>query len=333
MKRFFLYAALLLLPLMNAAAQTVTVHFDELPGQPANGVNFEGVTFSYARGGAPSNDALYNTPGIGTLTYLDDPALIGMTDGTLTLTFDTPISSLSFGVARDSLDALTAGASVALYGAGGQLVGNYAVALNPLVVFSEGLFKYSGTEVKSAVITFSDPASSGTFALDNLTLPAVCGRVHLEGVPDLAATDPAAPLGLFHIEFRAPGTTNAVHSADVPVKPVGAGSPFGNYCVAGVPAGTYDVAVKGDKNLRVLIANATIGGSGTLPDILLPGGDANDDNSVDTSDFGILVGSYGGSSAVSGSGYDPSTDFNFDGVVDATDFGILVGDYNTTGAP
>ena len=63
----------------------------------------------------------------------------------------------------------------------------------------------------------------------------------------------------------------------------------------------------------------------------LLGGDANNDNSIDSSDFGILIGAFNSSSAVSGSGYDPTADFNSDGSVDSSDFGILIGNFNLTG--
>ena len=65
----------------------------------------------------------------------------------------------------------------------------------------------------------------------------------------------------------------------------------------------------------------------------LTGGDANGDNSVDSTDFGLLIGAYGSSSAVANSGYIVGADFNCDGLVDSTDFGILIGSYGAMGAP
>ena len=32
-----------------------------------------------------------------------------------------------------------------------------------------------------------------------------------------------------------------------------------------------------------------------------------------------------------GNGYDPTCDFNFDGSVDSTDFGLLIGEFNVMG--
>ena len=77
----------------------------------------------------------------------------------------------------------------------------------------------------------------------------------------------------------------------------------------------------------------TTGGNVSIgPPIFLRGGDANDDNFSDTTDFGLLVGCYGTSASVPGSGYDSNCDFNCDGFVDTTDFGILVGNYAAEGS-
>ena len=67
--------------------------------------------------------------------------------------------------------------------------------------------------------------------------------------------------------------------------------------------------------------------------VTLEPGDANGDNSVDSTDFGILIGAYGSSVSVPGSGYDPTADFNGDGSVDSSDFALLIGSYGDTGAP
>ena len=158
---------------------------------------------------------------------------------------------------------------------------------------------------------------------------SVTGKVILEGVSDLSMISPSAPLGTFHVSFRTPGTATEVQGFDVTLTNLGA---TGTFSIPGAPTGTYDVNIKGGKNLSVTIPNVTVSGAAALPTVTLPAGDANDDNSVDTSDFGLLVGAYNGDATLPGSGYDPIADFNFDGVVDTTDFGILVGEYNNVGS-
>ena len=161
---------------------------------------------------------------------------------------------------------------------------------------------------------------------------AVTGNIALEGVNDLSAVSPYAPLGTFHLSFRAPGATTELRGYDVALNPT-VGSAFGSFSLPNIPTGTYDVLIKGKKNLAVLQSNVVVSGTSVLlADATLPAGDANNDNFCDTSDFGLLVGAYGADGSVTGSGYDPAEDFNFDGFVDTSDFGLLVGNYGAQGA-
>ena len=158
------------------------------------------------------------------------------------------------------------------------------------------------------------------------------GTTALEGVADLSKVSASAPLGIFHVSFRTPGTTTEVYASDVTLTPA-AGSAKGAYTVSGVSAGTYDVAIKGAKNLRVVLKNVTVSAAnGTVPDVTLPAGDADNNNTVDIADFGVLVNAYGGQASVAGSGYNAAADFDYDGVVDIADFGLLVNEYGNTGA-
>ena len=154
----------------------------------------------------------------------------------------------------------------------------------------------------------------------------VSGRIALQGVSDLSAVNPNAPLGTFHIGFRTPKTTAELYGADVTLTPM-AGSAFGSFTLPNVPSGTYDVWIKGAKNLAVLLPSAAINGAVSLPNVTLPAGDADNNNAVNVLDFGILVNAYGDPSS-----YDPTADFNFDGAVDMTDFGLLVMEYGKKGA-
>ena len=158
------------------------------------------------------------------------------------------------------------------------------------------------------------------------------GRVALEGVADTTKVSPNAPLGNVTVSYRYVGTTATVFSQTVPLTADVTATGFADFTLPGVAPGYYDLKIKTSKNLAVALGNVKVGGPFTLPDVTLPAGDANNDNSVDTTDFGVLVGVYGSDSAVSGSGYDPAADFNFDGVVDTTDFGLLVGEYGAQGA-
>ena len=159
----------------------------------------------------------------------------------------------------------------------------------------------------------------------------VTGSIGLEGVADLAQVSPAAPLGAFHIGFRTPGATTEVYSANVALTPI-PGDDHGSFTILNVPLGVYDITLKGNNNLRLLLPHIAVSGPTSLIPVILPGGDANNDNSVDSTDFGILIGAFYSDGSIPGSGYDPTVDFNFDGFVDSTDFNILINEFNNTGA-
>ena len=107
----------------------------------------------------------------------------------------------------------------------------------------------------------------------------------------------------------------------------------GSFSLSNVPAGTYYLAVKGRLWLqKVVPLDAPDNGTPTVAVTLLTG-DSNNDNSVDTTDFGIFVSAYNTDRSIPGSGYDTRADFNCDGFVDPTDFGLFVDNYNTAGDP
>ena len=110
-------------------------------------------------------------------------------------------------------------------------------------------------------------------------------------------------------------------------------SASGAFALTGLPAKSYNVAVKGAKWLRTITPVDASNGTMTGITASLSGGDADNSNVVDIADFGLLVNAYGGDSSVSGSGYDTRADFNCDGIVDIADFGLLVNNYGLTGAP
>ena len=115
----------------------------------------------------------------------------------------------------------------------------------------------------------------------------VTGRVKLEGVTDLSVINSAVPAPSVTVDFRTPGTTTVIYSAAVSLTPVGANSPFGTFSVAGVPAGTYDIAFKGSKQLRTVQTSIPVSGTIALADVSLSSGDADNNNTVDIGDFGF----------------------------------------------
>ncbi len=106
----------------------------------------------------------------------------------------------------------------------------------------------------------------------------------------------------------------------------------GAFSVSNVPSGTYRLAIKGDKWLQAVTPiDANAADVANVKATLLAG-DGNNDNSVDSSDFTLLIGAFNSDVTIPGSGYDPRADFNDDGSVDSTDFTLLIGNFGQRGA-
>ena len=126
-------------------------------------------------------------------------------------------------------------------------------------------------------------------------LPSVVsGTVQME-----LCNDPAQNITF---EFRTPGTSpydptnpvpalQTVHQILTPLTPDG---DTGYFAIPGVPDGTYDLAIKGYCWLRKVIPGVVVNGANVSGlSAFLTGGDINNDNYVDSTDFGTLIGDFG----------------------------------------
>ncbi len=107
----------------------------------------------------------------------------------------------------------------------------------------------------------------------------------------------------------------------------------GGFAFTDIPAGSYNLAIKGAKWLQSVAPVNVTNANATNLSITLGGGDGNNDNSVDSSDFTLLIGAYNSDINLPGSGYNPLADFNCDGLVDSSDFTLLIGEFGNVGAP
>jgi hypothetical protein len=169
MKNIFLMAAALA---AAAPACAVTLTFDELATQPAQGLSTNGVNFGFTVGSQTSQDAVYNRPGPNGSRVISGAALEGDARGVLTLSFASPTPVLNFGVALTSPSSLAPGLTVRLLGPGAQAIGTQALNTTAAGTLSEGTFNFSGALLSSAVIDFNEGllASPFRFAIDNLTV-------------------------------------------------------------------------------------------------------------------------------------------------------------------
>ncbi len=148
--------------------------------------------------------------------------------------------------------------------------------------------------------------------------PRISGVVTLEGC--------VSPAQAVTLDFR-PAAGGAALTRSVTLSAAGA------FAVADIPPGKYNLAVKGAKWLRKVVPiDSTLAAVANVS-VLLLAGDGNNDNSVDSSDFTLLIGAYNSDVTIPGSGYDAKADFNCDGSVDSSDFTLLIGDFNEVGAP
>ena len=178
-----------------------------------------------------------------------------------------------------------------------------------------------GTDVSGkSVVLYTINGAQFTINNNAVTPPSVSGSLAFEGIVPSAAAQNVT------FTFRpADGSANITF-------PFIAVPASGAFNFTGIPQKKYTVHIKGDKYLATNVNVDTTGGNVSGVTAFLPAGDANNDNSVDSSDFGVLIGAFGSDASVPGSGYDPTADFNGDGVVDSTDFGLLIGEFNNSGA-
>lgn len=316
------------------------ITFDELPSQPVDGLTVEGVTFDFKIGGIDSGDATFNSGGPGGTTYLSVPVLEGAANGNLTMDFDEPVTSLSFGVALQTSAAVTPGFEVELFDADAASLGIFAVTIESLTSFSEGLFEYEGAAASRAVIDFNETAA-GRFALDNVEFasPAASSgdfyRVELtDGAPlEVETFTPAHRSGEFVNEldplvrlYDAAG--NLVASSDdgasdgrnalLRYKP-GHGDE-GTYYIEVASAAT-GLAASGEYILAIKGAASPAHGPRN--------GDGNGDGLVDGADFLVWAAGFSEGASASASLGAASGDFNDDSTVDAIDYLVWAANYSS----
>ncbi len=191
---------------------------------------------------------------------------------------------------------------------------------------------FSAQNALSVHLTAADLAAAGTAQITVTNTPGgtsnalalvigatVSGTLNFEGI------NPTAPTQNVTFTFR-PTDNSAVFSRTLQVPASGV------FSVSGLPQKNYTVHIKGNKYLAVNVAANATAGNVTGLTAFQPAADGNNDNSVDSSDFTLLIGAYNSDKTIPGSGYDPTADFNSDGSVDSSDFTLLIGEFNNVGA-
>ncbi|MBS1810384.1 MAG: PEP-CTERM sorting domain-containing protein [Acidobacteria bacterium] len=165
------FGCLLLLTSMQLFAEPVTLTFNELSSRPVNGVSIAGVTFGYSINGQASTLAVYGATIPGNTANVQSPALVGSTQGILTMDFAGITNALSFGIAFNSFNTLSPGLTIQLFDGSLNLIRSTNVTTLATNSFTGALFSQSNTQISRVVVTFNQNVS--TFALDNLSFNAV----------------------------------------------------------------------------------------------------------------------------------------------------------------
>ena len=167
-----------------------------------------------------------------------------------------------------------------------------------------------------------------SFTVTPVAMP-FSGTANLEGV--VYPITPAIPLDALTVYYFA--ANSAAHNLLAPLATqiVTINPANGAFSFTPSQSGSYDLEFKTAKSLAVLKTNVNTAQSRTGLVLNLPGGDANNDNSVDSSDFSVLIGVFNTEKSIAGSGYDPTADFNYDGSVDSSDFAVLISEFNNAG--
>ncbi len=149
-----------------------SITFDELPMQPVDDLTVGDVTFDFKINGVDSGDAFYNrNVGGGGFVNLSGGVLEGNASGVLTIDFASPVSAVSFGVARDLQVPIGSGLQVTAFDSNLVAVDSSGVPLTVQLSFAEGQYSYTGTPIRRLVLDFSAVAVSvggPRFAIDNL---------------------------------------------------------------------------------------------------------------------------------------------------------------------
>ena len=97
-------------------------------------------------------------------------------------------------------------------------------------------------------------------------------------------------------------------------------------CQCSVAPGTYDITAVSEHTLMNVRKNVLISTPSTAVDMgILVEGNANDDDIINISDFGILAVSY--MKTEGAAGYDVRADFDRNGIINISDFGLLAVNY------
>jgi hypothetical protein len=162
------------------------------------------------------------------------------------------------------------------------------------------------------------PTGTASIAVYGLLPNIVSGAITLTGC------DPAHRNQPLTLEFRpADGSGAFLRSITL--------NPDGSFALGGIAPKKYNLAIKGGKWLRRVIAVDTSGGNAAGVTANLLPGDINNDNIVTIADLGLLADAF--NTTPSSGNWNANADLNCDGKVNIADLGLLADNFGRSGDP
>lgn len=212
---------------------------------------------------------------------------------------------------------------------------NAGAANSGLAVSNGFIYWLSGSYINAWSLPAITPTPTNTATATNTPVPTntptvtpttqalLVGHVTWQGRPAQPNTLQQLPITLT--------LRSATTEANYPAATTDA-SGFFTVSVGSLPNGVYNWRAKGPQFLANGGSVALAGDPSTQLEMgQMRAGDANNDDVVNTSDFGILRGTLGKGCA--DPGFDARADFNGDCIVNVTDFNLLRGTFGQGGAP
>jgi hypothetical protein len=140
---------------------------DEVGFQPINGLTVKGVTFADTAG------ADYNAGDGGQQVFTQDPVIEGALPEAITMTFVSPVTSLSFGFALSTQQTLANAVEVQLFDPANNPLGTFFAngKVNGTDNFTGGEFSAPNVGlIAKAVVTFPNAGGAADFGFDNLAV-------------------------------------------------------------------------------------------------------------------------------------------------------------------
>lgn len=201
----------------------------------------------------------------------------------------------------------------------------------------------TGTPYSYTTSTSPTAAPATATATPSLVVPTLTNTTAPTATPFTVTVTPSSAVLSGHIEWQGrPAQADPSRSLPITLEFVGTGTTGisltrsavtdqnGNFSVAMVPAGSYDVYIKQVHTLRAKISTSFgSSDSATLPTVTLLEGDVDNNNVVDLIDWSVLVTNY--TKCVGSVGYNAGANLNERGCVDLNDVTLLIANYGKMG--